>query len=175
MNANSNLLGYRRHQSVCYTRLFTTPLVVITISLLQWVLTPWCLVSERSFDVFCLPNAGSWLTDSYRSRSRSHIATDGQSVISLGVEPHLGLMTRYILLFDNYGLAVVGRPLWREDGSVFCMCRWPLPAQYFSGPSPLGLETVFYCLRFETFLFVALHWLALINWLSPSIQSLLTE
>jgi hypothetical protein len=26
----------------------------------------------------------------------------------------------------------VGRPLWREDGSVFCMCRWPLPAQSFS-------------------------------------------
>jgi hypothetical protein len=38
--------------------------------------------------------------------------TDSQSV-SLGVEPHLGLMTRYtsILLFDNYGLALVGRPL----------------------------------------------------------------
>jgi hypothetical protein len=36
--------------------------------------------------------------------------TVSQSV-SLGVEPHLGLMTRYILLFDNYGLAFVGRPL----------------------------------------------------------------
>jgi hypothetical protein len=35
------------------------------------------------------------------------------------------------------------------------MCRWPLPAQSFSGPSPLGLATVFYCLRFETSLFVA--------------------
>jgi hypothetical protein len=36
--------------------------------------------------------------------------TVSQSV-SLGVEPHLRLMTRYILLFDNYGLAFVGRPL----------------------------------------------------------------
>jgi hypothetical protein len=36
--------------------------------------------------------------------------TDSQSV-SLGVEPHLGLMTRDILLFANYGLACVGRPL----------------------------------------------------------------
>jgi hypothetical protein len=35
------------------------------------------------------------------------------------------------------------------------MCRWPLPAQSFSGPSSLGLATVFYCLRFETSLFVA--------------------
>jgi hypothetical protein len=31
--------------------------------------------------------------------------TVSQSV-SLDVEPHLGLMTRYLLLFDNYGLVV---------------------------------------------------------------------
>jgi hypothetical protein len=35
----------------------------------------------------------------------------------------------------------VGRPLWREDGSLFCICSWP--AQSFSGPNPLGLETYF--------------------------------
>jgi hypothetical protein len=43
--------------------------------------------------------------------------TVSQSV-SLGVEPHLGLMPRYLLLFDSCGLVFVGRPLWREDGSV---------------------------------------------------------
>jgi hypothetical protein len=37
--------------------------------------------------------------------------TVSQSV-SLGVEPHLGLMTRYLLLFDSYGLVFVERPLW---------------------------------------------------------------
>jgi hypothetical protein len=52
MDANRNLLVYRWHRSICYTRLFTTPLVVITVSLLQWVLTLWCLVSERSLDLF---------------------------------------------------------------------------------------------------------------------------
>jgi hypothetical protein len=31
--------------------------------------------------------------------------------ISLGVEPHLGLMTRYLLLVNSYGLVFVGRPL----------------------------------------------------------------
>jgi hypothetical protein len=31
--------------------------------------------------------------------------------VSLGVEPHLGLMTRYLLLFDSYSLVIVGRPL----------------------------------------------------------------
>jgi hypothetical protein len=43
--------------------------------------------------------------------------TVSQSV-SLSVEPHLGLMTRYLLLFDCYGLVFVGRPLWREYGSA---------------------------------------------------------
>jgi hypothetical protein len=41
------------------------------------------------------------------SQSQNHIATDGQSV-SIGVEPHLGLMTRYLLLFDNYGIILWG-------------------------------------------------------------------
>jgi hypothetical protein len=49
----------------------------------------------------------------------------------------------------------VGRPLWREDGAVFCRCCWPVPAQSFLGPSPVGLATIFYCLRFETSPFVA--------------------
>jgi hypothetical protein len=80
--------------------------------------------------------------------------TVNQSV-SLGVEPHLGLMTRYLLLFDSYGLVIVGRPLWREDGSVFCICCWSLSAQSLWGPSPLWRATIFYSLRFETSLFVA--------------------
>jgi hypothetical protein len=67
----------------------------------------------------------------------------------------MGLTTRYLLLFDSYGLVFVGRLLWREDGSVFCICCRPLLAQSFSGPSPLGLSTIFYCLRFETSHFVA--------------------
>jgi hypothetical protein len=52
-------------------------------------------------------------------------------------------MTRYLLLLDSYGLVCVGRPLWREGGSVFCIRCWPLSSQCFSGPSPLGLETMF--------------------------------
>jgi hypothetical protein len=49
-----------------------------------------------------------------------HIATDGQSIskrltvsqsVSLGVEPHLGLLTRYLFLFDSYGLVFLGRHL----------------------------------------------------------------
>jgi hypothetical protein len=45
--------------------------------------------------------------------------------------------------------------LWREDGSVVYNCSWSSPAQSFSGPTPVRLVTIFYCLRFETSLFVA--------------------
>jgi hypothetical protein len=62
---------------------------------------------------------------------------------------------RYLLFFDNYGPVFVGRPLWRENGSVFCICSWSSPAQYFSGRSVLRLATIFYCLRYEIFLFIA--------------------
>jgi hypothetical protein len=34
-------------------------------------------------------------------------------------------MARYLLVFDSYGLVLF---LWREDGSVFCICCWPLAA-----------------------------------------------
>jgi hypothetical protein len=40
-------------------------------------------------------------------------------------------------------------------GLSFKNCCWPLPAQSFSGPSPVGLATIFYSLRLETSLFVA--------------------
>jgi hypothetical protein len=78
--------------------------------------------------------------------------TVSQSV-SLGVEPHVGLMTRYLLLFDSLGLVFVGHPLWWEDGPVCCICCWPSPAQSFSGPSPLDLASIFYCVRFESLIF----------------------
>jgi hypothetical protein len=62
--------------------------------------------------------SGEYPTTELTTKSQSHIATNGQSV--LVSSPHLGLMTRYLLLFDSYSLVIVGRHLWREDGSVFC-------------------------------------------------------
>jgi hypothetical protein len=41
-------------------------------------------------------------------------------------------------------------PLGREDRSIVYNCCWSSPAQSFSGLSPAGLMTIFYCLRFET-------------------------
>jgi hypothetical protein len=48
-----------------------------------------------------------------------------------------------------------GGSLWWEDGPVVHNCWWSSPAQSISGRSPMGLATIFYCLRFETSLFVA--------------------
>jgi hypothetical protein len=88
--------------------------------------------------------------------SESYVPTDGQPAsLSWSKAPIWGLRPDLYYLCDSYGLVLVGRPLWREVGSVLCICCWPLPAQSFSGPSPLGLETIFYCLTFETSLFVA--------------------
>jgi hypothetical protein len=111
---------------------------------------------RATVEVFDHTSTRDWLGSQNQSetQSQSYVTTDGQS-LSLGVEPHLGLKTRSLLLFDSYGLVFMGRPLWRQDGSVFCICCWSLPAQSFSGPSPLGLATRFYCLRLETSLFVA--------------------
>jgi hypothetical protein len=44
----------------------------------------------------------------------------------------------------------MNHPFGREDGSVVCNCCWSSPARPVSGPSPAGLMTTFYCLRFET-------------------------
>jgi hypothetical protein len=51
------------------------------------------------------------------------------------VGPRLGLMIRFLLLPNICGLHVLGRPTWREDGSVIFSNR-PI-----SGPSPAELMT----------------------------------
>jgi hypothetical protein len=81
--------------------------------------------------------------------------TVSQSV-SLGVEPQMGSWPDIYYCY-SYDFIFVGRPPWRDDGSVFCICCWPLPAQSFSGLTPLVLAIIFYCLRFETSLFVAFY------------------
>jgi hypothetical protein len=53
--------------------------------------------------------------------------------ISLGVVPHLGLMTRYLLLFDSYGLAFWGGLSDEKMG---------LPFVYAAGPRQRSLSRV---------------------------------
>jgi hypothetical protein len=76
-------------------------------------------------------------------------------LVCLGVEPHLGPKTTYILFVDSYCLVLWGALSDERTGLSLFICCWPSLPQCFSGPSPLGLVTIFYCLRFETSLFVA--------------------
>jgi hypothetical protein len=81
------------------------------------------------------------------SESESYVTTDGQSdSLSWNKAPIWGLRP---------GFVDVGLSLWREDASVIYNCCLPSPAQQFSFPSRVGNVTIFYCLRFETYLFVA--------------------
>jgi hypothetical protein len=70
--------------------------------------------------------------------------------ISLGVKPNLRRKTRLLLLSCRCWFVDVGRPLWREDGSVIYSCYWVSPAQSFLLPSAAGLTIIFYYHRFET-------------------------
>jgi hypothetical protein len=152
-----------------------TPKIAVTTERIKYcqVFTSHCLVAASSSG-FPLP-LGSWtvpilsyqlLTSDYHSSQLTQPTTVSLMLrpavsrpVCLGIKHPFGAYDQIFISVrntsDSYVLDSVGRPLWREDGSVFCMFRWPLPAQSFSGPSPLGLANVFYCLRFETSLFVA--------------------
>jgi hypothetical protein len=64
----------------------------------------------------------------------------GQSVLVSG--PHLGPMTRLLLLSDICSLYVEGCPPWREDGSVI----YSYSLLSLCGTSPAELITTSYCL-----------------------------
>jgi hypothetical protein len=85
----------------------------------------------------------------------SYVTTGGKSAsLSWNKAAIWGLRPDFYYCQTIAGL-LMGRSPWREDGSVVYNCCWPSPAQSFSDPSPVGLMIVFYCLRFETSLFVA--------------------
>jgi hypothetical protein len=58
--------------------------------------------------------------------------------VSLGVEPHLGLMFRYLLLFDNYGLVLVGAPSLTRGRVCLLYVLLALASAVFLGSEYLG-------------------------------------
>jgi hypothetical protein len=67
--------------------------------------------------------------------------------VCLGIKRPSGAYDQIFIIVRQLRVCWCGA-LWREDGSVFYNCSWPSPVKLFSGPSPVGLMTIFYCLRF---------------------------
>jgi hypothetical protein len=121
-----------------------------TTTLHSWMLNYWTAFWILTYECRTTNDSRIWVSVWILRYDRRSV---GQCVLEWSIR--LGLMTRFFLLSDNCGFVDVGRSLWREDESVGYNCCWPSPAQSFSGSSSVGLATIFYCLRFETSLFVA--------------------
>jgi hypothetical protein len=132
-------------------RCFVTHLIWLTFRLLN----PWTINLEEPLvsRILC------FLLGTTDCKSSRLLCYDRRSVGQTVLEwsTHRGLTTRFLLMSNSCGIVDVGRclSLWREDWSVVYNCCWPSPAQSFSGPSPMVLGTIFYCLKFETSLFVS--------------------
>jgi hypothetical protein len=83
--------------------------------------------------------------------------------VYLGIKRPSGAYDQIFVTVRSCVFVDVGRFLWREDGSVIYNGCWAPPAQSFSGPSSLGLATIFYCL-IRDFPFHRLPWLAGLRW-----------
>jgi hypothetical protein len=91
-----------------------------------------------------------------KSKSKSH--DDWRSVspsVRLGVEPHLGLMTRYLLVWQLRSSFMWGALSDERMGLSFVYATGPCQRSLSQVWVPLVLATIFYCLRFGTSLFVA--------------------
>jgi hypothetical protein len=96
-------------------------------------------------------------------QSQNHIATDGQSV-SLDVEPHLGLMTRYLLPFDSYGLLFCGAPSLTRGRVCLLYMLLALASAVFLGSESLGTCDHILLSQISDFPFRRLLWLAGSRW-----------
>jgi hypothetical protein len=83
-----------------------------------------------------------------QSQSQSYIATDGRSLSKSWCRAPSGAHDQVFIIVWQLRSCFCGAP-------HLTICCWPSPAQSFSSPSPLNLATIFYCLSFETSLFVA--------------------
>jgi hypothetical protein len=138
-----------------YESITSSASVVRWLTLHSWTLNFWILLRLNHWThEWTLLN---WTIESSWIECSGVLYYDRRSVRQSVLEysTHLGHRTRILLLSDSWWFVDVGRPLWREDWSVVYNSCWPSPVQTFSGPSPVVLVTLFYCLRFETSIFVA--------------------
>jgi hypothetical protein len=79
----------------------------------------------------------------------SYVTTDGQlASLSWCQAPICGLRPDFCYC-QTVACCWCGTLSWQEESVVYSCC-WFSPAQSLLGLSPVGLVTIFYCLRFET-------------------------
>jgi hypothetical protein len=70
--------------------------------------------------------------------------------VCLGVKPTSGTYDQIFITVRQLLVYWCGALFLMRERSAVYNCCWPSPALSFSGPSPAGFVTIFYCLRFET-------------------------
>jgi hypothetical protein len=99
-----------------------------------------------------IENADLCLRTPAKSKGQSYITEDSQSVSLSWCQAPIWdprpIFPLSLIILDSCGFVDVGRPLWREVGSLVFSFSWASPAQLFSDLSPTGLTSLFYCLYF---------------------------
>jgi hypothetical protein len=106
-------------------------------------------LSSLSISLLCVP-----LFSACVSKFKVTFRLTVTQSVNLGVEPHLGLMTQIFITVWKLRSCFCGATSLTRGRVCLFICCWLLPVQSFSGLSPLRFATIFYCLRFETCLFV---------------------
>jgi hypothetical protein len=125
-----------------------------TRSVSYWTTSVFSSTVTNFFHYYCLERRLSyeWIVLTLSLISRPTVSRP----VCLGIKHPFGAYYQIFISLRHLRVCWYGAlSLWREDGSVVCNNCWSSPAQSFSGPIPLGLATICYCLRFMTSLFVA--------------------
>jgi hypothetical protein len=124
-------------------------LLLLTCTILSYnrIHTEGWKLCANSRPVCTLENVPWYVEPCFAGATLLNTKSVGQSVLVSST--NLGPNTRFWLLSDICWFVDVGRPVWREDGSIIYNYL-PSPTQPFSVPGSVGLMTIICSLRFET-------------------------
>jgi hypothetical protein len=137
-----------------YTLQFTVTHTLVS----SHVLTSRCLVAASNLSglsYHLLTTHNDWapailLLNWSQSQSYSYVTTDGQSASLPWCQAPSWAQCQILVAIRELRVSRCGVPSLTR-GRVTYNCYWPSSTQLFLRPSPAGLMTIFYCLRFEAF------------------------